>query len=205
MHIPDGFLSVPVWATLNAISLPGIGLAARRVGNEDAHSKGPLTGVLGAFVFAAQMINIPVAPGASAHLLGGALLGATLGPAAGAVVMTAVLAVQALLFQDGGLLALGANVFNLAIAGVVCGWLPWALLGRRSPSIAAFLGGVLSVLASSALALVELIASGVPIPRPLVILSFSLFGASAVLEGAITAGVISALTRMNPGWIRHGR
>ena len=103
MHIPDGFLSTPVWAALDVVSLPAVGWFARRARAADTESRAPLLGVLGAFVFAAQMINFPIAPGTSAHLLGGALLSCTLGPSAAVVVMTAVLAIQSLVFQDGGL------------------------------------------------------------------------------------------------------
>ena len=83
---------------------------------------------MGAFIFAAQMINFPVGPGTSGHLVGGTLLAIALGPAPAAVVMTAILAIQALVFQDGGILALGANVFNMAIAGVLAGYAPYRLM-----------------------------------------------------------------------------
>ena len=97
MHIPDGFLSPPVWLALDAISLPAVGWAARRASAAgDGEHRIPLWGVMGAFVFAAQMINFPVGPAASGHLLGGALLAIVLGPAAAAVVMTAILVLQAL-------------------------------------------------------------------------------------------------------------
>ena len=97
-------------------------------GFDDA--KVPLLGVMGAFVFAAQMINFPVGSGTSRHLVGGALLACTLGPLAAVVVMTAILAIQALVFQDGGILALAANVMNMAIVGVLAGYLPYHLWGR---------------------------------------------------------------------------
>ena len=117
MHIPDGFLSPPVWGAFDLLSAPAVGYAgaARQRGKEDR--KIPLLGVMGAFVFAAQMINFPVGLGTSGHLVGGALLAIVLGPSAAAIVMTAILAIQALVFQDGGIVALGANVFNMAIVG----------------------------------------------------------------------------------------
>src|SRR6195256_4716277 len=115
MHIPDNFLSTPVWASLDAISIPAVVMMSRRAGRELDESRIPLLGVMGAFVFAAQMINFPVGIGTSGHLVGGALLAITLGPAAAALVMTAIIAIQAFIFQDGGVLALGANVFNMAI------------------------------------------------------------------------------------------
>src|ERR1035438_1274418 len=162
MHIPDGFLAAPVWGTMDAIALPSVAYLARRAQREFDHHKVPLMGVMGAFIFAAQMINFPVGNGTSGHLVGGALLCYTLGPAAASIVMTAILATQALVFQDGGLLALGTNVFNMAIAGVLAGYLPYALLRGRKTGV--FLGGMFSLVASAALALAELLRSGISTP-----------------------------------------
>src|SRR5438445_6573353 len=121
MHIPDGFLSPPVWAALDIAALPAVGYMARKAQSGFDEAKVPLLGVMGAFVFAAQMINFPVGIGTSGHLVGAALLAVTLGPAPATVVMTAILAIQALVFQDGGILALGANVTNMAVAGTLAG------------------------------------------------------------------------------------
>src|SRR3989454_11632567 len=121
MHIPDGFLSAPVWATLDLAAIPAVGYLARRAQRGLGQTRVPLLGVMGAFVFAAQMINFPVGMGTTGHLVGGALLAFTLGPAAAAVVMSAILAIQALVFQDGGILALGSNIVNMAIVGVLAG------------------------------------------------------------------------------------
>ena len=129
MHIPDGFLSPGVWVTLDAASIPALAVMAQRAQKELEDRKIPLMGVMGAFVFAAQMINFPVGPGTTGHLVGGALLAITLGPAAAGVVMTAILAIQALVFQDGGILALGANTINMAVLGVLAGYLPFRLWG----------------------------------------------------------------------------
>src|SRR6202142_2234308 len=121
----------------------------------------PLLGVMGAFVFAAQMINFPVGVGTTGHLVGGALLAITLGPAAAGVVMAAIIAIQALVFQDGGILALGANITNMAIVGVLAGYLPFYLWGAgRFRKLSIFAGGTLSVLVSAILALAELLISG---------------------------------------------
>ncbi len=166
----------------------------------------PLLGVMGAFVFAAQMINFPVGIGTTGHLVGGALLAYALGPAAAAIVMTAILATQALIFQDGGILALGANVLNMAIAGVLAGYLPFQVWGRGPHRKAAiFLGGFLSLMVSAVLALSELTVSGVRMPPAVLGVSLSLFVVSAVLEGAITLAVVQALEAINPGFIRQPR
>src|SRR2546428_6491106 len=117
MHIPDGFLSAPVWAGMDAVSASVVGVAVRRVQRTLDGAQVPLMGMAAAFVFAAQMINFPVAGGTSGHLLGGLLAALLLGPAPAVVVMTTVFVAQCLLFQDGGLTALGANVFNMGIIG----------------------------------------------------------------------------------------
>jgi cobalt/nickel transport system permease protein len=89
-------------------------------------------GIMAAFIFAAQMINFPVAGGTSGHLLGGVLAAITLGPWAGMLVMTSVIAVQALLFQDGGLLVMGANIFNMGLLTVVIGYGLYKVVERKS-------------------------------------------------------------------------
>ncbi len=201
MHIPDGFLATPVWAGLAALSAPSVGALARRARVGLDSSRAPLMGVMGAFVFAAQMINFPVGVGASGHLVGGALLTATLGPAAAAVVMTAILCIQALVFQDGGLLALGANVFNMALLGTLAAYLPYRLLaGTRGRMAGLFVGGVLSVLVSASACLVELMVSGVRMPAQVLGLSVVVFLITGVMEGAISVAVMSALGRLNPRW-----
>ena len=222
MHIPDGFLSPTVWATLDVAAIPAVAWAARRaqtdlenLPSQQSPTDGkrpqenqddrriPLLGVMGAFVFAAQMINFPVGLGTSGHLVGGALLAIALGPATAATVMTAVLILQAFILQDGGVMALGANVLNMAIAGVLAGYLPYRLWGRgRTRSAAIFLGGFVSVALSATLALTELLISGVPLSRRLVLISGLLFLASGLIEGAITVAAIRAIERMNPGWVR---
>jgi cobalt/nickel transport system permease protein len=204
VHIPDGFLSTPVWAALDAAAAPAVAYIARRAQRGFEEAKVPLLGVLGAFVFAAQMINFPVGPGTTGHLVGGALLAITLGPAAAGVVMTAILAIQALVFQDGGILALGANTINMAVLGVLAGYLPfrlWGGTGWRKFSI--FAGGALSVVVSAVLALSELMLSGVRIPGSLLGVSLALFVVSAILEGAITLAVVEALERIQPKAVRQ--
>lgn len=204
MHIPDGFLTTPVWASLAALSLPSAAAFARKAQSGLEDGRVPLMGVMGAFVFAAQMINFPVGIGASGHLVGSALLAATLGPAAAAVVMTAILVIQALIFQDGGLLALGANVFNMAIAGVLAGYWPYRVLsGTRGRMAGLFFGGFLSVIVSAALCLGELALSGVRMPAQVLGISVLVFSVTGLLEGLITVAVIGSLTRMNPRWIRE--
>lgn len=201
MHIPDGFLSPPVWGALDLISLPVVGAIARKSRIDVEETRIPLLGVMGAFVFAAQMINFPVGLGTSGHLVGGALLACTLGPVAAAMVMTAIVGIQALVFQDGGIVALGANVLNMAVAGVFAGYLPYHFFGARWRRPAIFIGAFLSVLVSALMALCELLVSGVPMPQGILIGSFALFTVSAAIEGVITVAAIEAIDRLQPNWI----
>lgn len=204
MHIPDGFLSTPVWATLDAAAAPAVIYLTRRAQRSLEENKVPLLGVLGAFVFAAQMINFPVGPGTTGHLVGGALLAFTLGPAPASVVMTAILAIQALVFQDGGILALGANTINMAVMGVLAGYLPFHIWGgTRWRKFSLFAGGALSVLVSACLALAELLISGVRMPASVLSVSLALFAVSAILEGAITLAVMQALERVQPQTVQQ--
>lgn len=204
MHIPDGFLATPVWATLDAAAIPAAGWLARRAQQDFDASRTPLLGVMGAFVFAAQMINFPVGAGTSGHLVGGALLAFTLGPWAAAVTMTAILAIQALVFQDGGILALGPNVINMAVFGVLAAYAPYRFWGGgRWRRAAIFSGGMLSVLVSAVLAIAELLLSGIAMPAAVLGISLGLFLVSAALEGAITLVLAETLERMGRGFVRR--
>ena len=203
MHIPDGFLSTPIWAGFAAASVPAVGLLARRVQRELAESAVPRLGVMGAFVFAAQMINFPIAAGTSGHLVGSALLTYTLGPAPAALVMSAVLVLQALLFQDGGILALGANIFNMAVGGVLAAHLSYQYLARSGiRGVGIFAGGALSVFVAGALALAELGLSGVRIPPAILGVSLSLLALNGLVEGALTLLLLRLLEGLNRGWVQ---
>lgn len=206
MHIPDGFLTPPVWAALDAGAIPAVGYFLRRTQENFEQSRIPLLGVLGAFVFAAQMINFPIWAGTSGHLVGGTLLALTLGPSAAVVVMTAILVVQALVFQDGGLLALGANVINMAVIGVWAGYLPAKWLGRRAGArrAAAFLGGWMSLMAGALFASTELWISQVAPAQALFASMLGIHAVTGLAEGAITAASLVAIERLNPGFVYAG-
>lgn len=133
MHIPDGFLDAKTAATTAALSVVGVGLALRQVKRDLPARKVPLLGLAAAFLFAAQMVNFPVAGGTSGHLVGGALVAALLGPSAAVVVVTTVLIVQCFLFADGGVTALGANIFNMGILNPFGGYLVYRLVCRWLP------------------------------------------------------------------------
>ena len=122
LHIPDGFLSLAISLIFWAITAVTVGIAISRTNKSLGEKQIPLMGVMAAFIFAAQMLNFPVAGGTSGHFLGGALAAIVLGPWAAILVMTAVIAVQGLLFQDGGLLVMGANIFNMGLLTAAIGY-----------------------------------------------------------------------------------
>lgn len=122
LHVPDGFLSLPVTLFTWVIAIVLIAVSLNRVQAEYKERAVPLMGVCAAFIFAAQMINFPIPGGTSGHLLGGTLAGILLGPWAGSLVMAVVFIVQSVLFQDGGLTALGANIFIMGLIGTFGGY-----------------------------------------------------------------------------------
>ena len=124
LHAPDGFFTLPVAAIGYLISAVFIAIAIHRTNRQLNERLIPTMGVMAAFIFAAQMLNFPVAGGTSGHLVGGALAAIVLGPWAAILVMTAVVGLQALLFQDGGLVVLGINTLNMAILSCLSGFLP---------------------------------------------------------------------------------
>ena len=150
MHIPDGFLSVPVSLVLWALSVLVIAYALRRANKDLGEKQVPVMGVLAAAIFAGQMLNFAVAGGTSGHLLGAALATILLGPWAAVLVMTTVVGVQALIFQDGGLLAMGGNLFNMAVIGVFVAYFVYRTMQRISggQKWGVFAGGVLAAWSS---------------------------------------------------------
>ena len=204
MHIPDGFLSTGTSVATWAASAGSVGYAVRRVDRELGERQVPLMGVTAAFIFAAQMMNFTVAGGTSGHLVGGALAAILLGPWAGMLVLTSVLAVQALLFQDGGLLALGANVFNMAVVGVLVGWVVYTglerILGDRTwtTMVSGFAAAWLSVFIASLVAAAELAISGT-VPWGVVLPAMGLVHVFiGIGEGLITVGVLAFLRVARP-------
>src|SRR5579862_3024528 len=133
MHIPDGFLDLKTATATAALSAAGLALAARQARKHLPPRRVPLMGLSAAFIFATQMLNFPVAGGTSGHLIGGVLASVLLGPSAAVLVISSVLIVQCLVFADGGVLALGANVFNMAVVSSVGGYFVFSLLRRTLP------------------------------------------------------------------------
>jgi cobalt/nickel transport system permease protein len=205
MHIPDGFLSLPVIFVTSIAALGLIALALNRVQAEYKEKAVPLMGVCAAFVFAAQMINFPIPGGTSGHLLGGTLAGALLGPWAGSLVMTVVFIVQSVMFQDGGLTVLGANIFNMGLIGTFGGYYLYKAIrftiGRdklQGVVAGAAVAGWTSVVVGSVVASIELAISGtVPLAVALTAMVFwhILIG---IGEALITVVALSSIWRTRP-------
>jgi cobalt/nickel transport system permease protein len=166
LHAPDGFLTIEIAGLMWALTVVALAVAVRRANASLDERAVPLLGVMAAFIFAAQMFNVQVAGGTSGHLLGGVLAGVLLGPWAATLVMACVIAVQALVFQDGGLVVMGANIFNMGIVGTFGGYYLYRLLagvlgGEAQARIpAAGIAAWSAVVAGAALMAVQLAASG---------------------------------------------
>ncbi len=201
LHIPDGFLSLAIALVCWGLAIALLGIAVRRTQEALNERQVPLMGVMAAFIFAAQMINFPVAGGTSGHLLGGALAAITLGPWAGMLVMAAVIGVQALLFQDGGLLAMGANILNMGLLTALIGYgLYRGTAGQRLGVrlAAAGVAAWLSVMAGALATALQLWLSGT---TPLVIVVPAMLGVHALIgigEALITVAALAFIARTRP-------
>ncbi len=197
MHIPDGFLSVLVSLILWGISLICIYIALRRVKNQLGEREVPLMGVLAAAIFAGQMLNFSVSGGTSGHLLGAALATILLGPWAAMLVMTCVVSVQALIFQDGGLLALGANIFNMGVVGVAVAHFTYQTVRRLTGDkswglvISGFVAGWASIFIAALAAALQLALSGTSPANIAVPAMAGIHALIGVGEGLITAGALT--------------
>ncbi|MFN8639099.1 MAG: energy-coupling factor ABC transporter permease [Dehalococcoidia bacterium] len=211
LHIPDGFLSPAVAAGGWVVAAAAVAYSARRANRDLDERAVPLMGVMAAFIFAAQMINFPVAGGTSGHLLGGTLAALLLGgPWLAIVVMTSVVALQAVLFQDGGLLAMGANIANMGVLTSVGGYGIVAVLrpllrGRTGMLVAAGIGAWVSVEVSAAAAGLELAWSGT---SALSVVMPALLGVHALIglgEAAITAAALAFVVSTRPDLVGRMR
>ena len=213
LHAPDGFLSVGVALLMWALTFVVLGISVARANRNLDERAVPLMGVTAAFIFAAQMFNFPVVGGTSGHLLGGVLAAILLGPWVGTLVMASVVGVQALVFQDGGLLVLGANIFNMGIVGTLGGYVIYAALcrvlggerRRRLPAaaIASWSAVMLGALAMT----LELAASGT---SPLELALPAMLGVHALIgigEALITVGALALIGSVRPDLLelRDGR
>jgi cobalt/nickel transport system permease protein len=221
MHIPDGFLSFIVSILCWIITALILAVAISRSNKSLGERQVPLMGVMAAFIFAAQMINFPVAGGTSGHLLGGALAAITLGPWAGMLVMTAVIAVQGLLFQDGGLLVMGANILNMGLITVAIGYGLYRAVSGGSRTLRLTVAGIaawLSVMAGAFFTSLQLWLSGtsplqIVIPAMLSVHALIGLGEALITVAALTfifqtrpdlMGENSASAKGGRGWVVAG-
>jgi len=210
LHAPDGFLAAPVAALMWLLTLAVLAIAVRRTNQTLDERAVPLLGVMAAFIFAAQMFNFQVFGGTSGHLLGGVLAAVFLGPWAATLVMACVVGVQALLFQDGGLLVLGANIFNMGVVGTLGGYALFRALAApfgeaRSRIPAAAAAAWVAVVGGAAAIAVQLAASGtvaLEIVLPAMLGVHVLIG---IGEAVLTAAAIGfvATTRADLFQLRH--
>ena len=210
MHIPDGFLSVGVSIVFWVLSLIVVGYALRRVNQDLGERQVPLMGVLAACIFAGQMLNFSVTGGTSGHLLGAALATLLLGPWAAMLVLTCVVGVQALLFQDGGLLALGANIFNMGVVGVAVAYFTYRTVqrfaGAKSWGVFAggFAAGWLSIFIASLACALQLALSGTSPANVAVPAMGGIHAFIGIGEGLITVGALAFLYSTRRDLLRVG-
>lgn len=206
MHVPDGFINAATSVGTGALAAGGLGYSLRRAGRALADRHIPLAGVTAALVFALQMLNFPVLPGVSGHLMGGALAAILLGPWMGAAVVSVVVVVQALFFADGGISALGVNVLNIAIVTALVAWpvfrgLVKALAKTRVAVMAAAMtASLVSVLAGSFAFVAEYSLGGVG-GAPLGTVLAAMTGVHTLIgigEGLITATALGAVLAARP-------
>lgn len=212
MHIPDGFLSGPVAGVGYALAALFVALAVWRTNRSLGEKSVPLMGVTAAFIFAAQMMNFPVAGGTSGHMLGGVLAAILVGPWAAIIVMTSVVGIQALMFQDGGLAALGFNVFNMGVITALVGYGIYylsALLanGRRGwvLPVGVFVASWVTVMLAALATSFELAISDT---SPLNVVLPAMMGVHALIgvgEGLITAAAVTFVLATRPDLIERPR
>jgi cobalt/nickel transport system permease protein len=201
LHIPDGFLNLTVSVVSWLITITMVGLAIRRSRVEMNERQIPFMGIMAAFIFAAQMINFPIAGGTSGHILGGALVAIVLGPWTGILVMTSVIALQALLFQDGGLLVMGANILNMGIVTVLIGFGLYRAVSNQQQSTRLIVAGIaawLSVIAGALLTSIQLWLSGTSPARLVFPAMLGIHTLIGIGEALITVGVLAFLNQVRP-------
>lgn len=207
LHIPDGFLNLIVSVICWILTVITLGFAVSKTNKALGEKQIPLMGVMAAFIFAAQMINFPVAGGTSGHLLGGVLASVVLGPWAGMLVMTAVIALQALLFQDGGLLVMGANILNMGLITAAIGYGLYRSVSGQSKTVKLSVIGVaawLSVMAGALFTSLQLWLSGT---SQLQVVIPAMMGVHALIglgEALITVFAIAFIMQTRPDLLGEG-
>lgn len=213
MHVPDGFFDAPTSVTTGVVAAGAVGISLYKARNELDERTAPMAGLVAAFIFATQMLNFPVGAGTSGHLLGGALAAILVGPWTAVLCMSTVLLVQALLFADGGVTALGTNILLMGVVTVTVGWVVFKL-GRTMLSnshggvvTAAFFAALISV-PSAALAFVVLFEVGGTADISLSALMAAMVGWHLLIgvgEAIITALTVGAVLGVRPDLVYGAR
>jgi cobalt/nickel transport system permease protein len=201
LHIPDGFLSVAIALVAWVLAVGVLALAVQKSQAAFDDRRVPLMGVMAAFIFAAQMINFPVAGGTSGHLLGGTLAAITLGPWAAMLVMTAVIALQALLFQDGGLVVMGANILNMGLLTALVGYGLYRAVAGQSRTVRLAVAGVaawLSVMAAALATSLQLWLSGTAALEVVVPAMMVVHAVIGIGEALITVAALAFIFQTRP-------
>ena len=207
MHVPDGFLSASVAASTWAGAAGSLAWALRSEKRLADHAPAGTLGALAAFVFAGQLVNVPVLPGTSGHLVGGTLAAAIVGPWRAFVVMAVVLAVQALLFQDGGITAYGANLLAMGGAGALGGHAVAAFVARLWPGVrgrvaGSVIGAFVATLTGAAFIALVLAASGLYPAAAVLPVMLSFHVPIALVEAALTGAILATVVRWRPDIVR---
>lgn len=206
MHIPDGFIDAPTSVAAAVIAAGGLGVCLRRASRDLDDRTAPMAGLVAVFIFAGQMLNFPVAAGTSGHLIGAALAAILVGPYTGALAVSVVLIVQALMFADGGLSALGLNIINMALVPVAVAWPTFRLIARSLPRTrgvwlaAAFVAGLMSVLGAATAFTIEYAIGGTGTFATGTVLA-AMLGTHLLIgigEGLITALIVGAVLATRP-------
>jgi cobalt/nickel transport system permease protein len=201
LHIPDGFLNITVSVLCWIITIVLLGIAVQRTQAELGERQAPFMGIMAAFIFAAQMLNFPVAGGTSGHMLGGALAAIALGPWAGMLVMACVIGVQALLFQDGGLLVLGANILNMGLITALIGFGLYRSVAKQALGVRLAVAGVAAWLSVIAAALLTSLQIGFSGTSPFGVVLPAMLGVHVLIgigEALITVAALGFIARMRP-------
>jgi len=201
LHIPDNFLSLFIAILFWGITASAVGMAISKTNKSLGEKQIPLMGVMAAFIFAAQMLNFPVAGGTSGHFLGGALAAIVLGPWAAILVMTAVIAVQGLLFQDGGLVVMGANIFNMGVLTAVISFGLYRSVIGKSKGLRLAVAGIGAWLSTIAAALVTSLQLWLSGTSQLQIVLLPMLGVHVLIgigEAIITVAALAFLERTRP-------
>ena len=211
MHMSDGIVNAPTSVVFGLIAVVAVGFCAVRARSELDERTVPLAGLVAAFVFAVQMVNFPILPGVSGHLLGGALAAILVGPYTGALCIAIVLVVQSLLFADGGVTALGTNITNMAVIGVAAGYgtavLLYSVVRRRRADVPiagigviAFIAAVIGTVCAAMGFVIEYAIGGAALTSVTTVAGY-MFGTHVLIgvgEGLITAVTVMAVARSRP-------